>query len=56
LRDSEIDRAAMLMGIAAKYINSFCNDSEIFYDEAWCDGYCLAEDLRIQAEILNNTE
>ena len=48
----EIQRAVMLMNKAAHYIRSHSPDFLIFYDEAQCDGYCLADDLETSASIL----
>ena len=47
-RDEET-RAAYLMRVAAAYINE-CPDNSIDYDETTCDGYCLAEELTVEAD------
>jgi len=26
-------------------------ETSAFYDDAWCDGYCLMEDIEIELEI-----
>lgn len=50
--DIEVKRASELLALASKYILKYYADGEIYYDEAICDGYCLAEDCKIQADIL----
>ena len=43
-------RAQMLMLLAAKYIRKYAPDHAVHYDEADCEGSCLADDLEIEAE------
>jgi hypothetical protein len=49
------DRKTYLVRLAIEYIiqhtGYFGMDDELFYDEAECDGYCLADDLRIEFDI-----
>jgi hypothetical protein len=45
-------RAIELMRIAASMIEDGCPDSMAEYDGTTCDGLCLAEDLRNEAESL----
>lgn len=48
------DRKTYLVRLAIEYINSesgYDHNQQIFYDEAECDGYCLAEDLRLEFNI-----
>lgn len=47
---TEPSRAKMLMLVAADYIRQHAPGHTVHYDEADCDGYCLADDLRIEAE------
>lgn len=47
-RDDET-RAAYLMRVASAYISDH-PDHAIQYDEATCDGYCLSEELAIEAD------
>jgi hypothetical protein len=42
-------RAQELMLIAAKFIRQHASDRTMFYDEATCDGYCLAAELEAEA-------
>lgn len=42
-------RAEYLMRVASKYIVTYCPDEVVFYDDAECDGFCLAEELFIEA-------
>jgi hypothetical protein len=42
-------RAAYLMRVAAEYINNW-PEERIDYDDAQCDGYCLAEELAQMAD------
>lgn len=48
----DIHRAAEMLRIAAEYIKQHCPDGDIFYDEADCDGYCVAADCEIAADEL----
>lgn len=43
-------RTAELLRLAADYIMEGDTSPTIFYDGTDCDGHCLAEDLRNQAE------
>lgn len=44
--DQRLRRAMMLMDLAADLIEEHCPDELMSYDDAECDGLCLAEDLR----------
>ena len=39
-------RAIEMLRVAASYIELHCPDGTIWYDEAWCDGACVADDCR----------
>jgi hypothetical protein len=45
----DLSRATMLMRLAAQYIRTHAPFDTIHYDEADCDGSCLADDLDIEA-------
>lgn len=45
-------RAAQLLRLAAQYIRENCPDELIEYDEAECDGECLALDCESAADAL----
>jgi hypothetical protein len=52
---TETERAAMLMKLAAKIIRELCPDAyPVHYDDADCDGLCLADDLEACAESLTS--
>lgn len=42
-------RAEYLLRVAAEYIDKYCPEEEIKFDEAVCDGACLAEDCIMEA-------
>jgi|TARA_Y100000310_G_scaffold69791_1_gene65352 hypothetical protein len=48
-------RKQYLVRLAIEYITEHTGyvgvDDYLYYDEAECDGYCLAEDLRIEFDI-----
>lgn len=44
-------RASYLMRVAAVFIRQHASDYTIDYDETTCDGYCLADELEIEAEM-----
>ncbi len=48
-------RQEYLVRIAIDYIESHTGyigmEDEVFYDDAECDGYCLAQDLRYEFNI-----
>lgn len=48
------ERAIELMKLAAQYITEYCDDMPIFYDDAECDGMCLAQDILAELESLTN--
>lgn len=50
----EIERAIYLLGIAGKVIEEHASDVDVFYDEANCDGTCLAMDIEICLENIVN--
>lgn len=42
-----LDRAVILLGAAARFIHQHpIKEYTVFYDEAVCDGLCLANDCR----------
>ena len=51
------ERQIMLLKIAIQYIENTAgiigieSIAPLYYDEAECDGYCLAEDLKIEFEL-----
>jgi hypothetical protein len=49
------DRKDYLVRLAIAYIESHTGfigiDDIVYYDEAECDGYALAEDLKIEFEV-----
>lgn len=47
-----MDRAIELMKLAAKYIQDYHNYGVIEYDDALCDGECLAQDLLAEVDQL----
>lgn len=51
---TDADRAAQMLRIAAAYIREFCPDRMAHYDEADCDGYCVADDCETAALMLLN--
>jgi hypothetical protein len=46
---SGVARAIELMRLAADILREHAPDAEVFYDEADCDGSCLADDLTLAA-------
>lgn len=42
-------RVAYLLRIAAEFIRKYASHRSVHYDEADCDGACLADDLEIEA-------
>ena len=50
-----IERAKEMLRLAAEYIERY-PDFTIEYDETTCDGYCLAEDCRTAASMLETDE
>lgn len=52
LQIKRVLRAAELLHLASAAIRDNCPEIEIFYDETTCDGYCLADDCQIQAEMM----
>lgn len=45
-------RAIEMLRVAARYIRDVQPDGSIFYDEAECDGYCVADDCDAAADDL----
>ena len=57
MREDPINRAVELMRLAAAYIkDSSDSDRIIRYDDADCDGYCLADDLNAWSDTLETTK
>lgn len=52
MKADDIKRAEYLMRIAANFIHRYAGSYQTYYDEAFCDGLCLADDLRIAAACL----
>ncbi len=50
--ETNIERAIEMLRKAAKYIRDNDPEGIIHYDEADCDGYCVADDCEIAAEML----
>ena len=50
----DIVRAKEMLQIAANYIRQFYPDGVLHYDDADCDGYCIADDCEIAAESLKD--
>ncbi len=48
------NRAKFMLRVAAQYIRTFCPDETIHYDEADCDGYCVADDCESAGEELED--
>lgn len=60
---TEIDRKAILLKAAydilkqcekSHYTKSLLETSAV-YDDAWCDGYCLMDDIATELELDQNT-
>ena len=43
-----------MLRIAAEVIREHASEATHFYDEADCDGYCIADDCESAAEELEN--
>ena len=43
-QEPDEDRRDYMLKVAAEYIREHYPDGDIFYDDARCDGYCLADD------------
>ncbi len=41
-----------MLKIAAEYIRNNWPEAMVFYDEAECDGYCVADDCETAAEMI----
>jgi hypothetical protein len=50
---SELDRAQMLLRLAAEFIREHAPVEMVRYDNADCDGYCLADDCEAAADALD---
>lgn len=48
----DLERAVYLMRVAADTIRAECSSAEVWFDDADCDGECLAQDLSIAADQL----
>lgn len=44
MESPELERATLMLRIAAEFIREHCPDQTIFYDGTECDGYCVAAD------------
>jgi len=45
-------RARVMLKVAAQYISETWPEGTIFYDDAECDGYCVADDCKQAQEEL----
>ncbi len=52
INKEDLLRAAEMLKIAAEYIRENWPDATVFYDEAECDGYCVADDCETAAEMI----
>lgn len=52
-RNEILQRAMLMLKVAAKYIKESGTELEIHYDEADCDGHCVAEDCENAADALS---
>jgi hypothetical protein len=50
----DIKRAQEMLRIAAQYIRSHAPCHLVFYDNADCDGYCVADDCETAADSLDD--
>lgn len=49
--------AIEMLSVAARYIRDHCPDGLVYYNDADCDGYCVADDCEVAAdEILAATK
>lgn len=48
----DLARAHDMLRIAAEYIRDNWPDATINYDDAECDGYCVADDCESAAEMI----
>ena len=46
------NRKDYMLMVAAEYIREHCPEGIIFYDDADCDGYCVADDCETIATDL----
>jgi hypothetical protein len=56
LHADDIARAVEMLKVAAKYIEEHYPDGTIDYDATACDGYCVADDCRDIAEMLEGVK
>lgn len=49
----DLRRARDMLKVAAEYIRNHYPDGMAFYDEADCDGYCVADDCESSAEMID---
>lgn len=52
----DIKRAALMLRVAAEYIRDYWPEEIIHYDDADCDGYCVADDCETMADALDESE
>lgn len=55
-KNEKLERAILMLEVAAKYIKENCSDVIIHYDEADCDGGCIAEDCKNCIDDLKSLE
>lgn len=53
---SDIERAAYMLRVAARYIAETDPEGEVEYDETTCDGHCVADDCETAADALSESE
>jgi len=56
LNNKKLERAILMLEVATKYIKENCSDAIIHYDEADCDGGCIAEDCKNCIDDLKSLE
>lgn len=49
---TDLERAQFMLRTAAAYIRTYCPDEKMIYDDAECDGYCVADDCESAVKML----
>jgi hypothetical protein len=44
-------RQLEMLSIVVNYLETYSDGQTVYYDEAKCDGYCVAEDLKIAFDL-----
>ena len=47
-----VERAVEMLRLASEMIREYCPDAAAFYDDAECDGFCVADDCEFIADDL----